>query len=260
MNGKLADIELFARIDENKLDQIETLFSTRHYQQNAVVIHHGEQVNGLYLVLDGEVDIVIPGFDGVIATLDKGTSFGEMSLFDLNDVASATVTVSTKSAELFYCPRESLASALAQDQSLAAGFYHGSALMMAHRLRGTNEKISGEIGKSIQMASELIEEVASTGMLESTQNEIQAAGSSIVSGMTGILKRLLAMKQTGEPVPHQDISHLADITKDLYYSEFQVFDRVYQQLQLLGQHLENVKRILSEQEVLEITGDGSLLD
>ena len=126
--------------------------------------------------------------------------------------------------------------------------------MVADRLRTTNQKISGEIAKSIKMASALIQEISTSGNLGMTQQELQDAGSHIVSGMTDILKKLLVMKQSGEAVSHEDISRLADRAKEIYYSEFQVFENVHKQLKVLGQHLDNVSRVLSQQEMLEGRG------
>jgi hypothetical protein len=203
----------------------------------------------------GEVIVSIPEFEGILATLGEGKSFGELSLFNADDKASATVTVATDSAEMSFCPRQALMQALADDELLAAGFYHGSALLVADRLRKTNQKIGGEIAESIKMASGLIEEISSSGNLGFAQQELQDAGSHIVSGMTDILKRLLVMKQTGEPVTHEDVSRLADQAKDIYYSEFQVFEVVHRQLKVLGQHLDNVNRILSGQEMAEVDED-----
>ena len=68
------------------------------------------------------------------------------------------------------------------------------------------------------------------------------------------------MKQTGEPVASEDITRLADRAKEIYYSEFQVFERVHKQLQVLGQHLDNVTRALSQQELLEVDEDMTLFD
>ena len=119
--------------------------------------------------------------------------------------------------------------------------------MVTARLRSTNGKIGGEIAQSINMAASLVEELASSGKLDDTQEEFHTAGTSIVSGTTVILKSLLAMKMTGEPVEHKDIARIADSLKEIYYTEFKIFDRVFDQLLLLGQHLNNVKKILSQQ-------------
>ena len=257
---EIRDIEIFSRVDESRLDTIRGLFESRRYAKGSVILACDEPVDGLYLLEAGSVEVSIPGFDGVLATLGEGSSFGELSLFNVDDKASATVTVASDSASMAFCPRDALTRALAADQVLAAGFYHGSAMLVAGRLRTTNRKISGEIAKSITMARSLIEEVSTSGNLGLAQQELHEAGSQIVSTMTDILKRLLVMKQTGEPVSHEDISELADRAREIYYSEFQVFEKVHKELQLLGRHLDNVGRILSRQEIIEVEDDLSFFD
>ena len=107
MSIDIHDIEIFSQIHESRRDKIDALFTSRNFEQGAVIIRYGEAVEGLYLLDHGEVEISIPGFEGVLATLGEGKSFGELSLFSDHDLASATVTVVTDSAELLFCPRES---------------------------------------------------------------------------------------------------------------------------------------------------------
>ncbi len=260
MTQNIREIEIFSYVHESKQDKLEALFSAQSYKQGAIIIEHGQPVNGLYLIEKGQVEVSLPGFEGVLAILEEGRSFGEMSLFNDENLASATVSVKSQTAEMLFCPRDSLANALSEDQLLAAGFYRGSAQMMTDRLRTTNNKISGEISKSIKMAGSLINEVSSSGTLGFAQEEVLAAGSTIVSGMTQILKSLLVMKQSGESVSPEDIALLADNAKEIYYSEFQVFEKVNNQLKVLGQHLDNVTRILSQQDVLAVEEDTLLMD
>lgn len=260
MDKDIQDIEIFSKIDPSRVSMIRDLFSPVTLEEGAVIIEYAKAVDGLYVVETGEVSITIPGFSGVLATLGEGKSFGELSLFNADDTASATVTVATGSAKLNFCPRAELVKALGADELLAAGFYHGSALLVAERLRTTNQKIGGEIAKSMKMAGALIEEISTSGNLGFTQAALQEAGTNIVSGMTDILKRLLVLKQSGEAVSHEEISQLADSAKEIYYSEFQVFEKVHKQLQTLGGHLDNVTRILSQQDMLEVEEDMSLLD
>lgn len=260
MNKDIKDIEIFSQIDPSRHEAIRDLFSTREFDKGTRIVSYGEPVDGLYLLDAGEVAVSIPGFEGVLATLKEGMSFGELSLFNADDHASATVTVSSDHARLNFCPRAALVKSLAEDELLAAGFYRGSALLVSQRLRSTNQKISGEISKSIKTASALVQEISTSGNLGFAQKEIQTAGTNIVSGMTDILKRLLVMKQMGEDVPHEDIAHLADRAKEIYYSEFQVFEKVHKELKVLGEHLDNVSRVLTQQEMLEVDEDMSLLD
>ena len=256
----IQEIEIFSKVAESKRDKIERLFSAQIYDRGETITRYGEPVEGLYLIEEGEVEVSIPGFDGVLATLDEGKSFGELSLFNPDEVASATVTVSTETAELLFCPREALNLALVVDELLAAGFYHGCTLLIADRLKKTNQKISGEISTSIKTAKSLIEEISTSGHLGQTQEEFQAAGTRIFSDMTDVVKSLIVLKESEAPVSPEEIARLADSAEKIYYSDFQVFEMVSQRLQVLGQHLDNVKRILSQQEVVEVEGDNSLRD
>ncbi|MFT7213804.1 MAG: CRP-like cAMP-binding protein [Granulosicoccus sp.] len=256
----LNDIEIFSFIDEARHESVKQLFSPVNVEKGTAILTNKEPVDGLYLLVAGEVEITIPGFDGVLATLGKGKVFGELSLFSSEDTASATVTVSTDHAELLLCPRSALTAAINEDELLAAGFYKGCSMLLAERLKSTNSKISDEIGKSTQLASALINEISSSGNLDLVTEELQSSGSNIVGGMTTILKRLLVMKEMGEPVQHQDIAALADKVKEIYYTEFQVFEKTHKQLGLLGSHLENIKRVLTQKETLEFEGDMELSD
>ena len=256
----IQNIEIFSEVDESSRDQIEALFVPQSYNRGDEITRIGEPVDGLYLLERGQVEVSLPGFSGILATLDEGASFGELSLFNPEDVASATVTVSSDNAEILFCPRDALNLALQLNEKLAAGFYRGSTLMVADRLKNTNKKISGEISISIKMATGLIEEISSAGDLGITQGELESVGSVIVSGMTDIVKKLLVLKDANRPVEPLEIAQLADKAKEIYYSDFQVFERVNKKLKTMGQHLDNVNRILSNQDVLEVDEDMSLHD
>ncbi|MBO6702422.1 MAG: cyclic nucleotide-binding domain-containing protein [Pseudomonadales bacterium] len=256
----IQDIEIFAEVDESLRSKVEALFVDESFNKGERITVYGESVDGLYLLEQGEVQVSIPGYDGVLATLTDGASFGELSLFNPEDVASATVTVSSDTAELLFCPRDALNLALQVDAKLAAGFYRGSTILISDRLKNTNQKISDEIAKSIQMARDLIDDISSAGELGTTQAQFENAGSAIVSSMTNIVKHLLVLKEKNRPISQEEITEIADQAKDVYYSDFAVFEKVNKQLKTLGQHLDNVNRVLSNQELVAVDEDMSLDD
>lgn len=252
----IQNIEIFSEVEESRRNQVEALFITESYNKGDVITRYGEPVDGLYMLDSGEVEVSIPGFEGVLATLQAGMSFGEMSLFKPDEVASATVTVSSENAELLFCPRDVLTLALEVDETLAAGFYRGSTLLVTDRLKKTNEKISGEITESIKMATSLVQDISMEGDLGATQEDLQSAGNVIVSNMTEILRDLMVMKEANTSIGPTEIAELADRAKNIY-ADFMVFERVNKKLKALGQRLDNVNRILSNQEVLEVEEDVS---
>ena len=260
MTIDIQKIEIFSQIEEGLRRQIEALFIKESYSRGDQVTRYGEPVDGLYLLDSGEVEVSIPGFEGVLAKLGEGQTFGEMSLFTPNEVASATVTVSSDTADMLFCPRDVLNLTLAVDEKLAAGFYRGSTLLMTSRLKSTNQKISDEITQSIQMARGLVDDISISGNLGMAQEDLETSGTVIVSGMTEIVKTLMVMKTSSKPIAPEEIAVLADKAREIYYSDFQVFERVNNWLKVLRQHLDNVTRILSQQETLEVEEDVSLQD
>ena len=170
------------------------------------------------------------------------------------------MTVSSDGAVVLFCSRDALNLALGEDEQLALSFYRASTLLVTERLKNTNQKISGEISKSVKMATRLIEQVSTAGNLGQTQDPLQSVGSTIVSSMTDIVKSLLVMKKSNRAVDQTEISRLADKAKGFYYSDFPVFQSVSKQLKVIGQHLDNVNLILSHQQVLEVEEAMSLDD
>ena len=72
MTQNIHEIEIFSHVDQSKRDKLATLFTSQIYEQGAIVIEHGKPVNGLYLLEKGQVEVSIPGFEGVLATLEEG--------------------------------------------------------------------------------------------------------------------------------------------------------------------------------------------
>jgi CRP-like cAMP-binding protein len=89
-------------------------FGTRIVQAGEVVIREGERTRGLFVVVEGQVEVSKDdgGEKVVVAYLDPGEVFGEISLV-WDDMAVATVTAVDR-AVLLVLPAEAFASALEQ--------------------------------------------------------------------------------------------------------------------------------------------------
>src|SRR5207237_604761 len=63
-----------------------------HYEPGDVVFHQGDLGDSLYIILDGEAEVVIEnhGEEKVVARLMPGEQFGEMALLNMQ-TRSATV-------------------------------------------------------------------------------------------------------------------------------------------------------------------------
>ena len=81
----LRSIELFEDLDDEKLDQIIQASDARDLVRGDVVFAEGSDADALYIVRTGRIAISNKSFDGresMVALMERGDLFGEMSLFD----------------------------------------------------------------------------------------------------------------------------------------------------------------------------------
>jgi CRP/FNR family cyclic AMP-dependent transcriptional regulator len=98
----LKHFEMFIGLSEEKLDKIGVFCQPRTFAPDSIIIERNSPADCFYLIEDGTVEIITASgrqdegaADGVIVTLGKGQSFGEMSLVD-SGARSATVRATTE--------------------------------------------------------------------------------------------------------------------------------------------------------------------
>ena len=70
---------LFADFTDEQLEMVPKVGRERHFEPGATIVEEGDtDVRSLWLVLEGEVDVVVAG--EVLRTMGAGTHFGEMAL------------------------------------------------------------------------------------------------------------------------------------------------------------------------------------
>jgi CRP/FNR family cyclic AMP-dependent transcriptional regulator len=98
----LKHFEMFIGLSEEKLDKVAVFCRPRTFAPDSIIIERNSPADCFYLIEDGTVEIIATpdrqvegAADGVIVTLGKGQSFGEMSLVD-SGARSATVRATTE--------------------------------------------------------------------------------------------------------------------------------------------------------------------
>lgn len=127
---------------QNKMKDVESFLSHCHrrkYVAKATVVHAGEPSDALYYLVKGSVTVLIEDEDGremVVAYLNAGDFFGEMGLFDAEEVRSAWIKAKSECevAEISYTALHELVKA---DPSILFAL----SAQMAHRLRETTKKV-----------------------------------------------------------------------------------------------------------------------
>lgn len=97
-----------------------------------VLITGGQEVSSLFIVLGGDVDVIV-GDGTIVASLSTGDVIGEMSLIE-NRPPSADV-VCRGDCRFLAVPRETLTDELRANDGFAARFYRALAVFLSTRLR-----------------------------------------------------------------------------------------------------------------------------
>jgi CRP/FNR family transcriptional regulator, cyclic AMP receptor protein len=100
--GVLMRCALFGGLDEAALDRLGAGMQPRRFRRREVVFHAEDPGDALHVVADGTFKVVLPsegGDDAMIAVLERGAFFGELSLLD-GAPRSATVSALTDAGTL----------------------------------------------------------------------------------------------------------------------------------------------------------------
>mmetsp|Transcript_12420 Transcript_12420/g.22148 ORF Transcript_12420/g.22148 Transcript_12420/m.22148 type:complete len:449 (+) Transcript_12420:1-1347(+) len=80
-------------------------FHTVKFDEDSVVFHEGDQVEGIFVVINGKAQVEYKDQDGepfVVAELERGDIFGETAILDGRDVRHATVRCKTPVEAVFW--------------------------------------------------------------------------------------------------------------------------------------------------------------
>lgn len=139
--GTLRCIPLMQCFTDEELAQVVKMGEFKTYPAFTNVVIEGELSWGLYLIMDGEVEVTRSNkLDGVsyhIAHLREGNFFGELSLIDQNP-RSATVR-STRDLKVFSLEKEKFEKFLKQDTSRNVRFLEHTLMFIVTRLRDLDD-------------------------------------------------------------------------------------------------------------------------
>jgi CRP/FNR family transcriptional regulator, cyclic AMP receptor protein len=98
---------LFAPCPEGVLADVGRRLRHRHFRRNEVIFHQGDPGDALHVITSGAVKILLPSAEGdeaIIATLQPGDFFGELSLLDGRPRSATATTV--EATETLSLPRD----------------------------------------------------------------------------------------------------------------------------------------------------------
>lgn len=135
----LRRVPLFSLLSDEQLQALSASVSKRRIKRGERVVAQGQKSDALSIILSGRARVLMTdtsnGREVILATLQSGDYFGEMSLID-NDVHSASVEAETQTDVLELGRAEFLRS-LAESAPMAYGIMRG----LVQRLRLADRKI-----------------------------------------------------------------------------------------------------------------------
>lgn len=129
---------IFGLLNDADVELLATLGRVRTVPAGAVLIAQGRQLDRLYILLDGHMDVAVAGV-GTVATLGSGEVLGEMSFVD-SAPTSATVRA-LDDVRLLDLPRAELEARFVADPAFGMRFFKAIAVFLAERMRSTVQRL-----------------------------------------------------------------------------------------------------------------------
>ncbi len=133
-------IPLFEHLAEDELSRVAHLTRQRKYPKGSVILFEDDPGDALYIVVSGQVKVVLIGEDGrevILATLAYRDFFGEMSLID--DEPRSAHVIAVEDSNLLVLRRDDFQRCLEETPRIAIGLLRA----LTKRLRSADSKIGG---------------------------------------------------------------------------------------------------------------------
>lgn len=155
---------IFGLLNDADVALLAALGRVRTVPAGAVLIEQGQQLDRLYVLLDGHMEVAVAGI-GTVATLGAGEILGEMSFVD-SSPTSATVQA-LDDVRLLDMPRMALEARFAADPGFGMRFFRAIAVFLAERMRNTTARLGYGKGDPIApIAAGMQEDELDDGLLD----------------------------------------------------------------------------------------------
>jgi CBS domain-containing protein len=123
--GLLAFLETvhpYDSLPRDEMARVAVSFSRRHYDDAAVIYSAGQPMVGIYLILEGSVEVLEPS-GGLVSLLGPRNTFGERGL--MRDGVAVTTARATEGAEILMLPQEEFRRLIASYPAFERFFHRG---------------------------------------------------------------------------------------------------------------------------------------
>jgi CRP-like cAMP-binding protein/galactitol-specific phosphotransferase system IIB component len=141
----LKKVPFFRTLGKESIDFIVERLKFKHFEEGETVVSIGEPGDCMYIIISGQVKVIIPKPDGgetIIAYLSSGDYFGEMALLT-GEPRSASV-ITTQPSEMFMLHKNDFEIIVEKFPSISLSM----GKIMSQRLRDTLQKAAKSDSKS----------------------------------------------------------------------------------------------------------------
>ena len=162
-------VPIFKELRDDFLVRLASIMDELSFPANHRIFREGEEGNSLYIVVSGQVRVHLRSQD--LTTLDKGTCFGEMSLFDA-EPRSASVTT-TSACDCLVLTQQQLYEAIDETPGIAVNIIK----LLSRRIREINKERNQQPTNQTEKVSPILQEALQE--VPSTQTRQRAASAPV---------------------------------------------------------------------------------
>ena len=136
----LEEVPIFENLSNNELKNIAQLTHEREYKSSEYVFKKHAPAEGMYVILEGNVEIKDPESGKIFAKLHSGDFFGELALLD-EEPRSATAICNNPSRLIGFF-RTDLLTLMKRSPDLGNKILLNLSRVLGERLRRTNQELA----------------------------------------------------------------------------------------------------------------------
>lgn len=128
------DVPIFKELRDDFLVRLASIMNEVSYPSGKMIFAQGQEGRSLYVVVKGKVRVHLGDKD--LAILDKGSCFGEMSLFDAEPRSASVTAIST--CDCLVLTQQQLYEAIDETPDIAVNIIR----LLSRRIRSQNDQLN----------------------------------------------------------------------------------------------------------------------
>jgi CRP/FNR family transcriptional regulator len=190
----IANVPVFSGLSKSHLKEIENIAVEKKFDRNKMIFFEGDEGNGFYVVVNGQVKIYKVSMDGkekILHIFGPGEPFGEVPVFTGKKFPANALALSR--CKLVFFPKESFIELISRNPSLAMGMLG----VLSMRLREFTVQIEHLALKEVpaRIASYLLytseeQEISSSVELEISKGQLASLLGTIPETLSRIFAKM----------------------------------------------------------------------